>query len=168
VTIEDNFFDHLSGPAILMGSDALFWFESAPSHHVVIRHNRFVDPLIGRFGASVILLSPSYHPAGNTSGYGLDDIRIEDNRFRLFQRPLLYATSTEQLTFRRNLVTEEKDYKSWASNEAPIFSFSHVKCVDVSGNRFPWALASADVYERDAQSLNVQGVKAQNTEGCWK
>jgi hypothetical protein len=168
VTIEDNSFDHLSGPAILMGSDAHFWFESAPSHHVVIRHNRFVDPLIGKFGASVILLSPPFRSSGDANGYSLKDVRIEDNHFRVFQRPLLYATSTEQLTFRHNLVTEEKDYESWASNEAPVFSLNHVNCIDVSGNRFPWTLTSADIYERDAKSLNVQGVDAQDIGGCWK
>jgi hypothetical protein len=168
VTIEDNLFDHLSGPAILMGSDAHFWFESAPSHHVVICHNRFVDPLIGKFGSSVILLSPPFRPAGDANGYGLEDVRIEDNQFRLFQRPLLYATSTEQLTFRRNLVTEEKDYESWTPSDAPVFSFNHTRCIDVSGNRLPWALTSSDIHERDAQSLNIQGIRAQDMEGCWK
>ena len=168
VRVEDNLFDHLSGPAILMGSDAHFWFESALSHDVVIRHNRFVDPTIGKFGAAAILLTPPFRPGGSVDAYALGDIRIEYNQFRVFQRPLLYVTSTQELTFRDNNVTNGIDYQPWAPVTAPILSFNHTKCVDVSGNKFPWPLTSSGSRDTDTQQLKIQGVETQDMGGCWK
>jgi len=132
--VEDNFFDHLSGPALLLNADASDWFESAPARNVLVRHNRFLDTNMGPYGQGSISI---IFPVEGTKGgqyFNARNIRIEDNSFEQFQRPLLYAASVEGLSFKHNRVRFNHDYPANLPADAPVFSLSHARCVDVSQN----------------------------------
>jgi len=82
--VEDNFFDHLSGPALLFNADASDWFENAPARNVLVRHNRFLDTNMGPYGQGSISI---IFPVEGTKGgqyFNARNIRIEDNSFEQF------------------------------------------------------------------------------------
>ena len=168
VTIEDNFFDHLAGPAILMSGDCQYWFESAPSHNVVIRHNRFIGPLIAKYGDAPILIAPPWNLNQTAPGFSIENVRIENNYFRIFDKSLVKAVSTDGLIFSNNVVEEDRDYPPNLKAGTPVFSFTHARCIDISGNKLPWTLASGDVREEDTQSTNIQGFASLSMKGCDK
>ena len=132
--VEDNFFDHLSGPAILFNSDASNWFENAPAHNVLIRHNRFLDPNMGLYGRGSILIDFPADEAKGGEHFNAHNIRIEDNSFEQFQPPLLYATSVDGLSFTHNRILFNHDYPASSPADAQVFSLNHTRCVDVSQN----------------------------------
>ncbi|WP_158821095.1 right-handed parallel beta-helix repeat-containing protein [Granulicella sp. S156] len=132
--VEDNFFDHLSGPAILFNSDASNWFENAPAHNVLVRHNRFLDTNMGHYGEGSILIDFPADEAKGGDYFNARNIRIEDNSFEQFQHPLLYATSVDGLSFTHNRILFNHDYPTSSPADAPVFSMSHTRCVDVSQN----------------------------------
>ena len=132
--VEDNFFDHLSGPAILFNSDASNWFEDAPAHNLLVRHNRFLDPNMGHYGEGSIVID---YPADEAKGgdtFNAHNIRIEDNSFEQFQHPLLYATSADGLSFTHNRILFNHDYPATSPADASVFSLNHTRCVDISQN----------------------------------
>jgi hypothetical protein len=132
--VEDNFFDHLSGPAILFNSDASNWFENSPAHNVLVRHNRFLDTNMGHYGEGSILIDFPVDEAKGGDYFNAHNIRIEDNSFEQFQHPLLYATSVDGLSFTHNRILFNHDYPASSPMDAPVFSLSHTRCVDVSQN----------------------------------
>jgi len=132
--VEDNFFDHLSGPALLFNADASDWFENAPARNVLVRHNRFLDTNMGPYGQGSISI---IFPVEGTKGgqyFNARNIRIEDNSFEQFQQPLLYAASVEGLSFKHNRVLFNHDYPTNLPADAPVFSLSHTRCVAISQN----------------------------------
>jgi hypothetical protein len=132
--VEDNFFDHLSGPALLLNADASDWFENAPAQNVLVRHNRFLDTNMGPYGqGSISILFPVQGTRGRQY-FNARNIRIEDNSFEQFQQPLVYAASVEGLSFKHNHVLFNHDFPANLPADAPIFSLSHTRCVDVSQN----------------------------------
>jgi hypothetical protein len=132
--VEDNFFDHLSGPALLFNADASDWFENAPARNVLVRHNRFLDTNMGPYGqGSISIIFPVEETKGGQY-FNARNIRIEDNSFEQFQQPLLYAASVEGLSFKHNRVLFNHDFPANLPADAPVFSLSHTRCVDVSQN----------------------------------
>jgi hypothetical protein len=132
--VEDNFFDHLSGPALLFNADASNWFENAPARNVLVRHNRFLDTNMGPYGQGSISI---LYPVDETKGgqyFNARNIRIEDNSFELFQQPLLYAASVEGLSFKHNRVLLNHAYPANLPADTQVFSLSHTRCVDISQN----------------------------------
>jgi hypothetical protein len=153
IVVEDNFFDHLSGTALLFSADASDWFENAPACNVLVRHNRFLDTNMGPYGKGAISI---IFPVEGTSGrqyFNARNIRIEDNSFEQFQKPLLNAASVEGLSFKHNRVLFNHDFPSNLPADAPVFSLSHTRCVDVSHNE----LQSIDrASTPDATSLSIK------------
>src|SRR5699024_10449738 len=49
VVVEDNFFDHTHGAAILLAGDANGWYETGMTHDVLIRNNRFLNALTANY-----------------------------------------------------------------------------------------------------------------------
>ena len=148
--VEDNFFDHLSGPAILFSADASYWFENAPAHNVLVRHNRFVDTNTGTFGPAPIWIDPPFQPAESASYFSVRNIRIEDNQFDLLEQPIVYARSVEGLSFLNNTVT----YNHADPATGPAFSLNHARCVDVSQNTVP---GMPQVKMQDTSLVSVEG-----------
>jgi hypothetical protein len=162
--VEHNFFDHLSGPALLFSGDASDWFENAPAHNVLVRHNRFLDTNMGPYGEGSILITFPVNETKSGDYFNARNIRIEDNSFEQFQHPLLYAASVDGLSFRHNRVLFNHDYPATLPADAPVFSLSHTRCVDVSQN----VLRSIDhASTPDPTLLSIKGPGTPfDTESC--
>jgi hypothetical protein len=115
IVCEGNFFDHVSGAAILLAGDAQGWYESGACEDVVIRKNRFRDCLTSRFQYCDALVS--IHPevkdlAAQKRRYH-HNVVIEDNEIETSDAPLLFALSAENVVWRRNRVTRHDRYQGW-------------------------------------------------------
>jgi hypothetical protein len=115
IVCEGNFFDHVSGAAILLAGDAQGWYESGACEDVVIRKNRFRDCLTSRFQYCDALVS--IHPevkdlAAQKRRYH-HNVVVEDNEIETFDAPLLFALSAENVVWRRNRVTRHARYQGW-------------------------------------------------------
>lgn len=122
--VENNFFDHTSGTAILLCGDCNGWFETGACRNVIIRKNRFVNALTNmfQFTNAVISIYPEipnlkdqqkYFHGGAEGG-----IVIEDNEFDTFDAPILYAKSVDGLIFRNNTIKTNTAYKPFHWNKS--------------------------------------------------
>lgn len=120
--VENNFFDHTSGTAILLCGDCNGWYETGACRNVIIRKNRFVNALTNmfQFTNAVISIYPeipnlkaqqAYFHGGPEGG-----IVIEDNEFDTFDAPILYAKSVDGLIFRNNIIKTNTEYKPFHPN----------------------------------------------------
>lgn len=125
--VENNFFDHTSGTAILLCGDCNGWFETGACRNVIIRKNRFVNALTNmfQFTNAVISIYPEipnlkdqqkYFHGGSEGG-----IVIENNEFDVFDAPLLYAKSVDGLVFRNNIIKTNTEYKPFHWNKDRFF-----------------------------------------------
>lgn len=138
--VERNLFDHTSGTAILLCGDCMGWFETGACHDVTIRRNRFINSLTNmfQFTEAIISIYPEIHDLQNQKEYFHSGIRIEDNEFLTFDAPVLYAKSTDGLTFHGNKVRFNNDFKPFHPNG---FNFRLQRCrnVSITGNDMPVA-----------------------------
>ena len=141
VVAERNLFDHTSGTAILLCGDCMGWFETGACRDVTIRGNRFVNALTSlfQFTEAVISIYPEIHRLADQKGYfhggkNYPGIVIEDNTFETFDTPLLYAKSTEGLTFRRNTILKNSDYRPFHHNRFAI-RLQHCRSVEILENK---------------------------------
>lgn len=136
--VENNFFDHTSGTAILLCGDCNGWFETGACRNVVIRKNRFVNALTNmfQFTNAVISIYPEipnlkgqqkYFHGGTEGG-----ILIEDNEFDTFDAPILYAKSVDGLIFRNNTIKTNTEYKPfhWNKNRFLLERVTNVKIAE--------------------------------------
>lgn len=139
--VENNFFDHTSGTAILLCGDCNGWFETGACRDVVIRKNRFVNALTNmfQFTNGVISIYPEipdlasqtkYFHGGNGKG-----IVMEENIFETFDAPIVYAKSLDGLVFRNNKIVQNSDFKPFHWNRHR-FLFDKVTNVVIEGNEF--------------------------------
>ncbi|MBB5061927.1 right-handed parallel beta-helix repeat-containing protein [Granulicella mallensis] len=162
--IENNFFDYLSGPAILFSADASSWFENAPAHNVTIRHNRFLDTNMGPFGPAPIVIDLPFKAKEDSTYFSVRNIRIENNQFEEFQDSLLYATSVEGLIFRHNTVVHNQNYPPSLPLDSPVFYLNHARCIDITDNSLADGGRTA-IY--DSFLINAESVKGTfNPTGC--
>ena len=115
IVCEGNFFDHVSGSAILLAGDAQGWYESGACWDVMIRRNRFRNCLTSSYQYCDALVS--IHPevkdlSGQRQRYHRN-VTIEDNDIETFDIPLLYVLSAENLVWKNNRVTFNSDYAGW-------------------------------------------------------
>ena len=133
VLVENNKFEHSSGSAILLAGDANGWYESGACHDVLIRNNVFHNNLTSRYQFTEALISiyPEIPDLKGQTDYYHRNVRIENNRFETFDVPLVYAISTDGLSFRKNTVAYGNDYPAW--NKAP-FILRRCANVKIEGN----------------------------------
>lgn len=127
VVVEDNFFDHTSGSAILLCGDCNGWFETGACHDVLIRRNHFLNALTSQyqFTTAVISIYPEIPDLKSQQQYFHSNIVIEDNEFDMFDAPVLYAKSVDGLTFRRNTIRTNHAFKPFHYNQSR-FWLEHV------------------------------------------
>ncbi len=141
--VEGNLFDHTSGTAILLCGDCNGWFETGACREVVIRNNRFINSLtcMFQFTNAVISIYPEIPRLDKQNLYfhggKPDSIVIEDNIFETFDRPIVYAKSCDGLTFRRNTVITNTDFKPFHWNNH-TFLLERVKNFKQENNSFDW------------------------------
>ena len=147
--VEDNLFDHTSGTAILLCGDCNGWYETGACHDVLIRHNRFVNSLTNlfQFTNAIISIYPEIPDLAGQKAYFHSGIRIEDNEFDTFDRPLLYAKSVDGLSFTGNVIRHNSDYPAFHWNSSPFF-FQRVTGARIENNQFD---GDGFVWERDVR-----------------
>lgn len=138
----NNNFDHTSGSAILLCGDCNGWFETGACRDVLISGNIFNNSLTNlfQFTEAIISIYPvipdldaqkSYFHGGSAT----PGIRVENNHFLTFDAPLLYAKSTQGLTFKNNVITLTHDFEPFHRNTHSIW-LQRVKDADISGNTY--------------------------------
>jgi hypothetical protein len=128
--VEDNTF-RSSGAAITISGDANGWYESGAVKDVTIRRNRFEDCNTSayQFSNAVITISPEIpHPGAPFHR----NIRIEENTFRVTDRPVLWAFSVSGLRFVRNRIEVSPRWDAWHPDAS--LTFRDVEDVEVAGN----------------------------------
>ena len=136
-----NLFDHVAGSAILLCGDCNGWYETGACRDVLIADNTFINPLTSlyQFTEAAISIYPEipdlkgqsqYFHGGN--GHG---VVIENNRFALFDAPIVYAKSLDGLRFTGNTVTTNVDYAPFHRNRF-TFKLMRVKNAVIEHNSF--------------------------------
>jgi len=115
VRVENNKFLNVSGSAILFAGDAQGWYESGACEDVLVRGNVFRDCLtsVFQFCNGVISSYPMIRERANQKRHYHRNFRIEGNLFETFDVPLLYALSTDDITWRNNTVNRHARYRGW-------------------------------------------------------
>lgn len=122
--IENNYF-RTAGTAILIEGDVNYWYESGACENLLIRDNVFEDCFSsgysGDWGHAVITIHPSFKPKDENDEAYHRNIRIENNTFKTFDYPLLFARSVRQLRFTGNKIERTKTYEPFAANQATFW-----------------------------------------------
>lgn len=137
VVVENNLFDHTHGTAILLCGDANGWYETGQCKDVIIRNNKFINALTAnyQFTNAVISIYPEIPNLKAQQKYFHSGIVIENNLFETFDRPLLYAKSTDGLVFRNNTITYNQEFEPFHWNKH-IFFFERVNNISIEKNKF--------------------------------
>ncbi len=149
VVVEQNFFDHTSGCAILLCGDCNGWFETGACRNVLIKNNRFVNALTNmfQFTNAIISIYPEipniaeqkqYFHGGENHG-----VVIENNLFETFDQPIVFAKSLDGLIFRNNKIVQNTDYKSFHWNNKR-FLFLRTTNVKFENNDFEGGFDEAE------------------------
>lgn len=121
--VEHNLFDHTSGTAILLCGDCNGWYESGPCKDILIQNNTFINSLTNmfQFTNAVISIYPEIPDLKNQKHYyhggKKDAIRIINNTFKTFDKPILYAKSVDGLLFQNNVIEENHDFPAFHWND---------------------------------------------------
>ncbi len=145
VLIENNVYCRTGMSAILIEGDAEGWFESGPVCDVWIKGNTFIDCAYnGGPGNAVIAINPSNsivdvdHPVHK-------NIRIEGNRFDCYDYPILYAKSTEGLSFVDNMVVRTTRFEPVADNKN-MFYLNGCKHVSIQRTTYEGNVLGKNVF----------------------
>ena len=136
VVIENNIFES-SGSPILIAGDANYWYETGAVKSVLIRNNVFRAPCLTsmyQFCEAVISICPEIPKVDPSLPYHRN-ITITDNEFNLFDYPVLYAFSTENIVFENNKLIRNKDFKPWHHRKDGL-TFEACKNISVRNNTF--------------------------------
>ncbi|MFC0182334.1 hypothetical protein ACFFJX_07095 [Pseudarcicella hirudinis] len=120
--------------AILIENDASGWYESGEVTDVTIRNNQFIECGFNSApGNYIININPQDHEPAR--GYYVHkNITIENNLFKIYDFPILFARSTNGLRFLDNTI--EKSEFLPADKLRAAFSFAACTNVKISGNKF--------------------------------
>jgi hypothetical protein len=158
VVIEDNVFES-SGSAILVAGDSNYWYESGAVRDVLIRKNTFNAPCLAnlyQFCEGIISIYPEIPKPEKAPRPFHRNIRIEENTFHPFDYPVLYALSTEGLTFSNNTIIRSSDYEPYHKNQHMI-RLVGCKGVTIAGNTLQGDVLGRDVFveKMDASEVTV-------------
>jgi hypothetical protein len=134
VVIADNVFES-SGSAILISGDANGWFESGAVKDVMITRNTFKSPCMTsmyQFCEAVISVFPII-PQKNVATLFHRNITVTDNRFELYDYPVLYALSVDGVEFSNNRLVRSYDFEPFHHRQSGL-TFEYCKRVTVRGN----------------------------------
>lgn len=137
VICENNLFDHTHGTAILLCGDCNGWFETGACKEVIIRNNKFINALTAtyQFTNAVISIYPEIPNLNDQQKFFHSGIVIENNTFETFDRPLVYAKSTDGLIFRNNKITYNTEFEPFHWNKFPFF-FEKARNIVIENNNF--------------------------------
>lgn len=159
VLVEGNLFDHSSGAAILLAGDAQGWYESGACHDVVIRKNTFINSLTSRyqFTEAVIAIYPEVKQLDNQKDYYHRNVIIEDNVFKTFDVPLLFAISTDNIKFINNRIIYNNDFKGWGKKP---FDFRRCANILIKGNKIEpsrvWTIQDCKLQQTPEDQVHIE------------
>lgn len=131
VLIENNTFYRTGMHAILIANDASSWFESGAVADVTIRNNTFEECAYN--SGTIINIAPENHEL--VEGYYVHrNIRIENNTFKIFDKPILSARSTDGLFFSNNTINQSNLLP--AGSDENSFSLTACNNVVIKNNKF--------------------------------
>ena len=142
VIIEDNYF-RTAGPAILIEGDMSYWLESGANRDVTIRNNVFENCVTSGHpitnlgwwqGENIINISPSHQPKDDKDEPYHQNIRIENNIFKVFDVPIMYARSVRGLTFKNNEIIRTYSFEPYLQQKSS-FVLDGCREVVISGNK---------------------------------
>lgn len=135
--IQNNTFDHTSGTAILLCGDCNGWFETGACKDVTIRNNVFINALTNmfQFTNAIISIYPEIPDLNGQTTFFHSGIKIYDNKFITFDKPILYAKSVDGLVFRNNIIETNNDYPAFHSIKS-TFLFEKTKNIKIKDNSF--------------------------------
>ena len=133
--IEDNYVQ-TSGSAILVAGDCNQWFESGPvgiHGPLIIRNNVFDSCLTNRyqFTHAQIAIDPVIPKTVLGGECYHKDIFIENNVFKVFDAPILFARSVDGIHFKNNTIEQVKTFKPWHYNKH-MFKFEACKNINIA------------------------------------
>ncbi|MBP3944057.1 hypothetical protein J5U18_10880 [Sphingobacteriaceae bacterium WQ 2009] len=133
--VKDNLFDHTSGTAILLCGDSNGWYETGSTRNILITNNTFINALTSQFQFTnaVISIYPEIPDLKSQKKYFHSNIKIENNKFETFDKPLLYAKSVDGITFKNNIISTNNDYPAFHWNKKEIL-FERVINAKIEGN----------------------------------
>lgn len=135
VVIENNTYYKTGMSAILIEGDAEGWFESGPVCDVLIKGNTFVDCAYnGGPGNAIIALNPS-NTMIDAKRPVHKNIRIENNIFKTYDYPVLFAKSTSGLLFKDNTIIRTQTLPP-SSNNQNTFYLNGCKDVVIEGTKY--------------------------------
>ena len=136
--VENNYF-RTAVAAILVEGDVNYWYESGGVNDLVIRNNVFEDCFssgyAGDWGHAVITIHPSFRPQSVDDEAYHRNIRIENNEFKSFDYPILFARSVRNLRFTGNTLSRTTTYAPFAQNRM-TFVFDGCREVLIEGNTY--------------------------------
>jgi hypothetical protein len=162
ILVENNFFES-SGSAILIAGDANNWYESGGVKDVLIRNNHFSDGCLTsmyQFCEAVVSIFPEIPKPDPAMGYFHRNIRIENNRFDLYDYPVLYAKSVDGLTFSGNTINASTRFQPWHPRKVSV-SLEFCKNVAISGNLIDPGVAGRNIQLSNMKKKDVQMGKNQ-------
>jgi hypothetical protein len=151
--VENNYF-RTAGAAILVEGDVNYWYESGAVSNLVIRNNVFEDCFSsgygGDWGHAVITIHPSFKPQSESDEAYHRNIRIENNTFKSFDYPILFARSVRGLTFTKNTLSRTTTYQPFAQNKT-TFVFDGCRDVLIGDNKY-----TADVLGKNVKTEHMK------------
>jgi hypothetical protein len=152
--VENNYF-RTAGAAILVEGDVNYWYESGAVSDLVIRNNVFEDCFSsgygGDWGHAVMTIHPSFQPQSENDEAYHRNIRIENNTFKSFDYPILFARSVRGLTFNGNALSRTATYQPFAHNKA-TFVFDGCRDVRIEGNTYTEEVLGKNVQTKHMKS----------------
>lgn len=128
--LEENTF-HNGGPAILFEGDARYWFEQSGVRNVIIRNNLFDNCYYGHWGRGIISVGSGLDAEGRKVCRYNQNIRIQDNTFRLIQEPIMDLYCVKGLDFSGNRIVLSHDYPNNIDTTQPQQLFNIKDCDDI-------------------------------------
>ncbi len=133
VLIENNYFN-TAGAAILIEGDLNYWFESGGVKEINIQNNVFENCVTsgGRWGSSIITITPSIKPSGPLTRPYHSGIKISNNLFKHFDQSILAARSVDGLIFSNNEIVKSNTYIPYS--DFPGFFLDGCRNTKIEGN----------------------------------
>ena len=157
VKIANNVFQS-SGSAILVAGDSNYWFESGECHDVEICDNVFTDACLSsmyQFCEGMISICPVVPEPDVKTPYH-KNIRIHHNVFDTPDTLVLYAFSTDGLTFCDNRIYRSTCAEKWHPGEH-LIKLSHSRNVDIRDNLWVGPFAIEKLTQEGCEDVRVEG-----------
>ena len=148
-----------SGSAVLVAGDANGWYESGAVGEfgpTIIRNNIFDNCLTNmfQFCNAIISIDPVIRQTNPTQSYHRD-IRIENNHFKIFDAPLVFARSVDGLSITDNTFERTNTFKPWHPNKN-AFLLESCQNVTIKENQIKGELLSKKI---ELKHMDVKQLK---------